>query len=380
MNCEMELSPTISLVMIVRDEAHNIKQLLQDMAPVFDEAVVVDTGSTDDTVALAQAAGAKVVHFHWCDDFASARNFGIAAADCHWILTMDADERMADQDFSILKQAVASGVPKGYLFTQRNYTDLFSHPEWRSVDGKYPKQESGMHGFIEAHQIRLFPNLPELRYQGCIHETIGGCTRSAVEKEYLQVTIHHFGHLQTGDAAKRRTDLYSRLTREKFRQNPQDSDACFQMATRYMEEGRIDQAQKLLEQLVVEGKADHPATTRGNLALGRILQQKGEPSDAIKIFELAVQQKPEWLTCWTQVISALVETGRWGEVSRYLTAAKAIFQDDPLLWRFECRLLVATGEYRVAAEKAEKLIVLYPDWQGAHSLASICRKLAQKYS
>lgn len=364
--------------MIVRDEERNIRQLLHEMAPVYDEAVVVDTGSTDDTVSLAQTEGAKVVHFPWCDDFAAARNFGIAAAGCHWILTMDADERLADQDFSILKKAVASAVPKGYLLTQRNYTDLISHPEWRSINGKYPKQENGMSGFIEAHQIRLFPNLPELRYQGCIHETIGGCTLAAIEKEHLPATIHHFGHIQTGAAAKRRNDLYSRLTREKFRRNPQDGDACFQMATRFLEEGQVDQARKLLEQLVVHGETDHPATTRGNLALGRILQQTGEPAEAIKKFELAVQQKPQWLTCWTEVISALVDAGRWSEVSRYLAAAQTIFQDEPLLWRFECRLLVATGKYTAAAEKADKLVKLFPAWQGVHRLASICRKLAQE--
>ncbi len=366
---------SISLVLIVRNEAHNIKPLLEELSPLYDEAIVVDTGSRDDTVSLAEAAGATVVHFHWCDDFAAARNHGIAAAGGSWILTIDADERIAAIDFPTLLQAVASDDAKGYFFTQRNYTDLLSHPEWRSVNGRYPEQEDQMTGFIEAHQIRLFPNLPEFRYHGCIHETVSG----PMEKEYLDVTIHHYGHLQKGDAAKRRDDLYSRLTREKLRQNPDDADACFQMATRYLEEGRTDLARPLLDKLSAQGEIDHPATIRGNLALGRILQSSGEHEAAIETFEQAVQQKPEWLICWMEAISALSEAGRWAEVARYLDGAKMLFPEEPLLWRFECRLLVATGEYERAAEKANSLVEEYPHWAGAQRLAELCRQLVEKH-
>jgi len=375
---KQKIPPSISLVVIVRDEARNISQLLDDLAPLVEEAVVVDTGSTDDTADQATDRGAKVVHFKWCDDFAAARNFGIAAATCGWILTIDADERIAGSDFSVVKQAIKDGTPKSYFFTQRNYSDLLTHPEWRPSNGKYPEQEGDLGGFIEAHQIRLFPNLEELRYHGCIHETIRGCSRAGVEKDHLEVTVHHFGHMQTGVVAARRNNLYSRLTREKLRRNPDDGDACFQMATRHMEEGHNDLALPLLEKLVANGAADHPATTRGNIALGRLLSDSGYHAAAFEQFELAVQQKPEWLLCWMEVLSLLVQESRWTETAKYLTGARMLFPDEALLLKFECRLLIATGDFLAAANKANTLAEQYPNWPGAERLAVLCRELVEK--
>ena len=63
--------PRLSLCLIARDGALH-PDCLASVARVVDELVVVDTGSTDDTVAVAQAAGAQVVHHPWADDFAAA--------------------------------------------------------------------------------------------------------------------------------------------------------------------------------------------------------------------------------------------------------------------------------------------------------------------
>lgn len=64
----------LSLAMIVRDEARSIVRCLRSVDAVVDEMVVVDTGSTDATVALARVAGAQVHHIDWAGDFAAARN------------------------------------------------------------------------------------------------------------------------------------------------------------------------------------------------------------------------------------------------------------------------------------------------------------------
>ncbi len=66
--------PRLALVMIVRDEARCIARCLESVAPFVDSMIVLDTGSTDDTVAIAQACGAAVHQFSWCDDFSAARN------------------------------------------------------------------------------------------------------------------------------------------------------------------------------------------------------------------------------------------------------------------------------------------------------------------
>ena len=84
--------PLLSLCLIVRDEAERIGRCLDAALPIADEIVVVDTGSTDGTAAIAEAKGARVVPFVWIDDFAAARNAALDAARGDWILMLDADE------------------------------------------------------------------------------------------------------------------------------------------------------------------------------------------------------------------------------------------------------------------------------------------------
>lgn len=81
--------------MIARNEAHQIGRALASALPWVDEAWVLDTGSTDDTVAVARAAGAQVAHFDWCDDFSAARNAALALTQADWRLVLDADEWLA---------------------------------------------------------------------------------------------------------------------------------------------------------------------------------------------------------------------------------------------------------------------------------------------
>lgn len=85
---------TLSLAMIVKDEADLLAGVLADASTYCDELVVVDTGSTDDSVEIARAAGASVHHFEWIDDFAAARNFAASHATCGWVTYLDADDRV----------------------------------------------------------------------------------------------------------------------------------------------------------------------------------------------------------------------------------------------------------------------------------------------
>jgi len=76
----------LSVCMIVRNESHYLPKALVSVKGNVAEVVVVDTGSTDDTMSIATAMGAKISHFDWKDDFAAARNAAIEAATLPWIL------------------------------------------------------------------------------------------------------------------------------------------------------------------------------------------------------------------------------------------------------------------------------------------------------
>src|SRR5690349_20790912 len=85
----------LALVMIVRDEAARIARCLDSARPLVDDIVVLDTGSRDDTAAIARVHGARVFAFDWCDDFAAARNAALDYSGADWNLVLDADEWIA---------------------------------------------------------------------------------------------------------------------------------------------------------------------------------------------------------------------------------------------------------------------------------------------
>lgn len=87
---------TLSLCMIVKNEEENLARCLESVSGLFDEIVVVDTGSKDNTVAVADAFGARVAHFEWRDDFAAARNFSFSLASKSHIMWLDADDVLSD--------------------------------------------------------------------------------------------------------------------------------------------------------------------------------------------------------------------------------------------------------------------------------------------
>ncbi|MBI5362899.1 MAG: glycosyltransferase family 2 protein, partial [Planctomycetes bacterium] len=101
--------PKISLCAIVRDEERFLADCLASVRGVADELVVVDTGSTDRTRAIALAAGATVVDFAWIDDFAAARYAGLARASGTHVLVLDADERLARGAGAAVRRAAENG-------------------------------------------------------------------------------------------------------------------------------------------------------------------------------------------------------------------------------------------------------------------------------
>lgn len=109
----------LSAIIITRNEAHNITACLDSVA-FCDERIVVDSGSDDDTVALALAAGARVVSRPWTG-FGAQKNFALAEARGDWVLSLDADERvtwpLAAEIMVTLRKPAANGYEIGRLST-----------------------------------------------------------------------------------------------------------------------------------------------------------------------------------------------------------------------------------------------------------------------
>ncbi|HXY27767.1 MAG TPA: glycosyltransferase, partial [Acidimicrobiales bacterium] len=102
-------TPLVSGCLITKDEAENITVCLESLTDLCDEIVVYDTGSSDDTVAMARQAGAVVVEGYWDDDFSRARNAALAHCRGEWIAWLDADETLETPDVGGLRSLLARG-------------------------------------------------------------------------------------------------------------------------------------------------------------------------------------------------------------------------------------------------------------------------------
>ncbi|MHA2010088.1 MAG: glycosyltransferase family 2 protein, partial [Promethearchaeota archaeon] len=100
--------PKVGVSMIVKNEGKVLRRCLESVKDHVDEIVIVDTGSTDDTIAIAKEFGAKVFEHPWEDSFSVARNQAIAHTNCQWLLQIDGDEELQACDGPKIRDAVRS--------------------------------------------------------------------------------------------------------------------------------------------------------------------------------------------------------------------------------------------------------------------------------
>jgi tetratricopeptide (TPR) repeat protein len=139
----------LGAALIVRNEAAHLAACLESIRAVVDDIVVVDTGSTDESVAIAADHGARVFSFPWIDDFAAARNASLDCCTTDWILYIDADERLAPVRRPEVERLLAGAPEVAFRLLLR------------PVVGATPYRE-----------YRLWRNDPRIRFRNAIHEKV----------------------------------------------------------------------------------------------------------------------------------------------------------------------------------------------------------------
>ena len=160
----------VTVVILTRDEEKNIEGVIENAKLVSEKVLVVDSGSTDNTVELARENGAKVVFREWDDDFSAQRNFALEHIDTDWVLYLDADERLDDRLISDVQSAVGSEKIAMYRFVRRN-----------SAFGK-----DFRYGVLGPDSvIRLFPK-DKVKWQDKVHERPVGDLPVITLKGYMK--------------------------------------------------------------------------------------------------------------------------------------------------------------------------------------------------
>ena len=168
----------LSLCMIVKNEAENIAPCINSVKPVLDEIIVIDTGSTDRTKELAKECGAKVFDFQWCDDFSAARNESVRYATGDYILWLDADDRLDESEV------------KKIDLLKRRFPSLKDEAYYLIVNSQSP-----VDGETRFYQLRIFPKLKGIAFEGRVHEQVFyALGRRGVKFVQTDIMIRHFGY------------------------------------------------------------------------------------------------------------------------------------------------------------------------------------------
>ena len=261
----------LSLCMIVKNEERNLARCLDSVRSLAGELIVVDTGSTDATLSIAARYGAKAIPFDFATvDFAAARNCAIAHAVGRWILMLDADETLDRASVPMIEALVALDENAGYFLERHN----------RSSDSTSDTTD---------YVVRLFPNRPNYRYRGRVHETIDASILSAgghLRKSAIRID-HNFA--SDREARRRKNHWYIQILKEEIAADPHDDSRLDFLAAEYHQLEMFDEAAEIAERIA----CIRPLDARAHLFAGTYhLVYKPDLPRARADFQEALRLRP----------------------------------------------------------------------------------------
>lgn len=207
----------ISLCIICKDEEEKIERCISSVREVVDETIVVDTGSTDNTIVIAKQNGAKIYEMKWEDDFSKARNFALEKASGDWIIFLDADEYMMEQSIAHLRRIIqiAEDEEKDYSICEilnegeKGYTSCFK-------------------------TIRIFKHNPSVCYEGRVHEKLVHQQRPLKGIDHSdKIKILHDGYLKSEILRKQKSERNGKLLLKELEKQPCSSNIHFYLMENY---------------------------------------------------------------------------------------------------------------------------------------------------
>jgi tetratricopeptide (TPR) repeat protein len=266
--------------MIVRNEEENLETCLAHVAGLFQEIVVVDTGSNDSTREVAARLGAKVFDFPWNDDFSRARNESIRRATGDWIFWLDADDRIDAENARRL----------GAVFSQLHAVDLGRLPLAIIDCVSYCALSRAT--ICQSH-ARLFPNNGKLVWEGRIHERLISPAGGLPHLIATDVTIHHLGYEDAKRTAQKQF-RDQRILEQDLVLNPDDPMTQFYLGRMRVSQRRPADALRLLQKFIAASHTQPLSNAPHACAMAvKCLDQLQRPAEAIEFSTQSLARFPD---------------------------------------------------------------------------------------
>jgi hypothetical protein len=289
----------LSVCLITKNEEQFLAGCLDSVRTVADEIILVDTGSDDRTVEIAQSYGCRVLRRDWDDDFSAARNAGLALARGRWILCLDADERLEDPSGALSSAVLAAAPEVGGFLLERH--DVVVHPEDGQSD-VYP---------IEI--LRLFRNRPDIRYEGIVHERPNDTViRAGLEIRSLATLklTHLVSHLPQ-DRLKAKQQRYLRLLDLELERDSRNFWARYYRGKTLWFLRRLEEAQEAFRGMVEDAGCSLSLKASAWCMLAALLSEEGLRGAVVECVQESLALIPHQSLAYYVLAEILYADGRF---------------------------------------------------------------------
>ncbi len=200
-----------SLCAIYKDEESLLDEFIERHKNLFEELILVDTGSTDKSNEIVSSHKLKHYFYKWDNNFSNARNASLSYASKPYIIVLDIDEHITAESLNELKKIIQQENRDGYSLKQISFSNLNSSNNWRHISQLQPEISIVLpdnllkisEGYITSPLIRVFKNKKGICFSGMIHEIVGeSMDKNKLSSIRTEIPIFHFGWID-----KKRTDL-----------------------------------------------------------------------------------------------------------------------------------------------------------------------------
>jgi tetratricopeptide (TPR) repeat protein len=266
----------LSLCMIVKNEEKFLEGCLRSVQGIVDEIVLVDTGSTDRTLEIANRFSAKQFSFSWIDDFSAARNESLSHATGEWILYLDADERLKAGQGKKLLQLLS-------------HNDAFSYNVW--IEGSTNLRD----GAVAQRNAypRLFRSHPSVRFEGRVHEQITpSLERMGWAIHPSDLVIEHLGYDQGYSTVVEKAQRNRNILQKQLHEEPDNAYARFQYGNTLSVLGEYDEAYQELQRVLTSTKLSTSVSASVLNLLSEIDIRNEQPHQAIEHAQRSLAKAP----------------------------------------------------------------------------------------
>lgn len=353
----------LTAAIIVKNEELHISRCLKSLQGVADEIVLIDTGSTDRTLSIVRFLDIphlKLGKFEWVNDFSKARNYALDRSNGDWVLWIDADEELTSESIPAIQRALVRPQFGGYNIKIINYTD------------DYNDRETYTHS-----PIRLFKHNKLIRFEGKIHEQIGGSIEAlGLKTASLEgATLRHYGYRPSEMVRKEKIKRFLTMLEQEVKENPSNGFHWFNLANTYCVAERLEEqehAAKMAVKLLPDNDQSLPLAFQLAAAAQTAL---GKPDEALATLDHAKERGIDDIFSNFERSNALITVGRFEDALEAINRALEFKWTDDTIGDYTLflykrhvvkgQILIGLGKYKEAEKVLDKALKVQPEFPSA---------------